>query len=81
VVIVCLQEALKAQKENGNTNTSKNPSLSGVHLKKMLNVSPQQPRIKQEKRKAKLKAEPTGLDEVNQSFYSLCAGKNLYLKV
>ena len=37
-------------------NTSRNPNLNGEHLKRMPNVSPPQPPIKLDERKAKLKA-------------------------
>jgi hypothetical protein len=49
----------------------------------MLNVSPQQPPIKLDERKAKLKAKLVfqGLLCVSQPIYSLSFGKNLYLNV
>ena len=47
---------MKVKKENGNMNTSRNPNLNGEHLKRMPNVSPPQPPIKLDERKAKLKA-------------------------
>ena len=82
MVIACLQEALKVIRENGSMNISRNLSLRGEHLKKMLNESPLQQPTRLDEKRAKLKAKLFSFfDVVSQLIYSLCFGKNLYLNV